>query len=79
MLKKTKKVELDDLAYDFFSNSKPKYEKNETSSHNLPQWGNECMPYKQCSLNIHKLNTRLIINDMIYENFKYPLKIFTYF
>ncbi len=32
------------------------------------------MPYKQCSLNIHKLNIRLIINDMIYENFKYPLK-----
>lgn len=74
MLKEIKKVEQDDLAYEHFSNSKTKYEKNETSTHKLPQRGNECMPYKQCSLNIHKLNTRLIINDMVYENFKYPLK-----
>ncbi len=32
------------------------------------------MSYKQCSSNVHKLNIRLIINDMIYENFKYSLK-----
>ncbi len=71
---KIKKVELDDLAYEHFSNSKTKYEKNKTSTHNLLQWRNECMSYKQCSSNVHKLNIRLIINDMIYENFKYSLK-----
>jgi hypothetical protein len=34
---KIKKVELDDLAYEHFSNSKTKYEKNKTSAHNLLQ------------------------------------------